>query len=229
MDKSEKVLTATNIHREFTMPGSSVSVLTGVELSLNNGDMASVSGASGVGKSTLMHILGGLDRPTKGEVNIAGETLTNRSEASLARLRNRRVGFVFQNHYLLEDFSALENVMMPMLVGGRSVREAALRGEHLLEQVGLSNRAVHRPREISGGEQQRVAVARALANSPEIVLADEPTGNLDMATGRILFDLLLRLNSDNGVTFFLATHNQELARECRRRFSIEKGKINEVS
>ena len=152
--------------------------------------MVAVTGASGVGKSTLLHILGGLDRPSKGRVTVSRTSFEGLSEADLARFRNRKVGFVFQFHYLLDDFKALENVMIPMILGGRSHPEAARRGELLLEQVGLKDRMTHRPKQLSGGEQQRVAVARALANEPEIVLADEPSGNLDTATGRKLHDLL---------------------------------------
>jgi lipoprotein-releasing system ATP-binding protein len=189
--------------------------------------MVAVTGASGVGKSTLLHILGGLDRPTRGTVTLGGEPVHLQSEESLARFRNKSVGFVFQSHYLLDDFDALENVMIPMLLAGTARSEAALRAEHLLQEVSLADRQTHRPRQLSGGEQQRVAVARALANGPEIVLADEPSGNLDTATGRALHELLFRLNSETSATFVIATHNEELAGRCSRRCRIQDGKLHE--
>jgi lipoprotein-releasing system ATP-binding protein len=189
--------------------------------------MVSVTGASGVGKSTLLHILGGLDRPTQGRVSIGEQPLEKLSETGLARFRNRRVGFVFQFHYLLEDFTALENVLIPLLLA-RHTREAAReRAELLLDHVGLKDRKTHRPRELSGGEQQRVAVARALANSPDVVLADEPSGNLDTATGRKLHDLLFRLNSENSTSFLIATHNRELADNCNVEHRLVEGRMAE--
>jgi predicted ABC-type transport system involved in lysophospholipase L1 biosynthesis ATPase subunit len=178
-----------------------------------------------VGKSTLLHILGGLDRPNQGEVLLGETSLTGLSEESLARLRNRKIGFVFQFHYLLDDFSAVENVMIPMLLAGKTQAEAKESGEQLLAQVGLSHRRSHRPRELSGGEQQRVAVARALANEPEVVLADEPSGNLDTATGRKLHELLFRLNAEKSTSFLIATHNRELADSCVREFQMADGML----
>jgi len=204
-----------------------VQVLKGINLIMNRSEISAVTGASGVGKSTLLHLLGGLDRPTVGSVQIGDVNLGEQSEKSLARFRNDHVGFVFQFHYLLEDFSALENVMMPLLVAGNSLRQARERGELLLEQVGLTNRAGHRPRQLSGGEQQRVAVARALANDPDIVLADEPSGNLDTETGRRLHDLIFQLNDENGTTFLIATHNNELAGKCDRILEIKHGVLGE--
>jgi predicted ABC-type transport system involved in lysophospholipase L1 biosynthesis ATPase subunit len=161
-------------------------------------------------------------------VTIDGETLTNRSEEWLARFRNRRIGFVFQHHYLLDDFSALENVMVPMLIAGMSHSDVRRHAELLLSQVGLSNRKHHLPKQLSGGEQQRVAVARALANEPEIVLADEPSGNLDIETGRELHRLLLELNRVQATTFLIATHNRELAAVCQRELTIAEGVVREV-
>jgi len=220
-------LSAFDIHRVFTTPETLLPVLKGVTLEVKRGEIISVTGPSGVGKSTLLHILGGLDQPTRGEVRIAGCSLSGQSEKSLAQFRNKRVGFVFQFHYLLGDFSALENVMIPMLVAGRRKDDALVQGELLLEQVGLRDRRGHLPRQLSGGEQQRVAVARALANQPEIVLADEPSGNLDTETGRKLHDLLFRLNSANGTTFLIATHNKELAECCQRQLKMVDGKVLE--
>ena len=226
-EKEPKMLTAKNVHRVFETTEAPLSVLNGIDLELEKGSSAAICGASGVGKSTLLHILGGLDRPTEGSVKIDGVSLAEQSETDLAKFRNRKVGFVFQFHYLLEDFTALENVMMPLLVGGTDTRTAAQRGELLLEQLGLKDRTTHRPRQLSGGEQQRVAVARALANDPDVVLADEPSGNLDIATGRMLHDLLLQLNADRGLTTLIATHNRELAGQCHRQFDIVDGKIRE--
>jgi lipoprotein-releasing system ATP-binding protein len=225
MDDSQVVVSATDLHREFRTADTVVSVLKGLSVRVDRKEMAAVVGASGVGKSTLLHLLGGLDRPSRGEVAIGGISLNDQSETELARLRNRKVGFVFQHHYLLEDFDARENVMIPMLVAGRDHAHARERAELLMVQVGLSDRMTHRPGQLSGGEQQRVAVARALANDPEIVLADEPSGNLDTVTGRKLHDLLFQLNEDKGVTFVIATHNRELAKSCDRQLEIVDGKI----
>ncbi len=225
MESRKDIVTATDLHREFRTPDGKLQVLKGLSLTVKKGEMISITGESGVGKSTLLHLLGGLDKPTKGEVLIDGENLSNKSQDVLARFRNDWVGFIFQFHYLLEDFDALENVMMPLMVAGRSKSEARRKGELLLEQVGLSGRASHLPRQLSGGEQQRVAVARALANEPEIVLADEPSGNLDIGTGGRLHDLLFELNEKNSTAFIIATHNRELAAGCHRELEIVDGKI----
>lgn len=221
----DNILAAADIHRKFQTAKGTLEVLKGISLEVKQGQMVAVTGASGVGKSTLLHILGGLDRPTQGEVRIGEQRLDKLSETGLARFRNRKVGFVFQFHYLLEDFTALENILVPLLLAGHSREAGRTRAELLLEQVGLTDRATHRPRELSGGEQQRVAVARALANQPEIVLADEPSGNLDTATGRKLHELLFRLNSENGTSFLIATHNRELADQCAVECTLADGRI----
>jgi len=226
MDNSS-VLSAEDIHRDFDTPEKRISVLKGITIDIKKGDLVSITGPSGVGKSTLLHILGGLDKPTQGEVNIKGQSLKNENEKSLANLRNKQIGFVFQFHYLLNDFNALENVMIPMMVAGMRKSQASDKGELLLEQVGLKGRKSHLPTQLSGGEQQRVAVARALANNPEIVLADEPSGNLDTETGRFLHELLFRLNSENNVTMLIATHNRELAENCHRQLKMMDGRIYE--
>lgn len=225
MTETEPILSAKAVCRDFVTPEKTLSVLKGVELSLNKGEVISVTGPSGVGKSTLLHILGGLDKPTAGEVRISGELLSSMSESERARFRNRKLGFVFQFHYLMDDFSAIENVMIPMLVAGLSKSDAQGRGELLLEQVGLKDRMGHLPKELSGGEQQRVAVARSLANNPDLILADEPSGNLDTETGRKLHDLIFHLNSENGTTFVVATHNRELADNCTRRLTMKDGRV----
>jgi len=187
--------------------------------------MAAVVGESGVGKSTLLHILGGLDRPSSGQVTIDEQDLASKSESELADFRNKHLGFVFQHHYLLEEFTAIENVMIPSLIAGKEKRSAARLAEHLLDEVGLSNRLKHRPRQLSGGEQQRVAVARALVNNPRIVIADEPSGNLDIKTGERLHHILGGLNKSLGTAFLLATHNIELARSCHRIVRLEDGRV----
>jgi lipoprotein-releasing system ATP-binding protein len=226
MDSGDIIISASDICREFPTAEGTLHVLTGVSLEVQRGQMVAVTGPSGVGKSTLLHILGGLDRPTRGQVRVSGTTFTGMSETELARFRNRKVGFVFQFHYLLDDFNALENVMIPMILGGQSRSQATRRGELLLEQVGLSDRRSHRPKELSGGEQQRVAVARALANEPDVVLADEPSGNLDTGTGRKLHDLMFRLNNDNATTFLVATHNRELADRCDKELRLADGRLD---
>jgi lipoprotein-releasing system ATP-binding protein len=227
MDTKDNILSVVDIHREFETVEARLHVLRGITFDIQRNEMVSVMGASGVGKSTLLHILGGLDHPTHGEVKVNGQPLTGRSEQWLAQFRNKRIGFVFQHHYLMNDFTALENVMIPMLVAGTPHREAVQKGELLLARVGLTSRKSHRPRQLSGGEQQRVAVARALANDPEIILADEPSGNLDTGTGRMLHELLFHLNADNEVTLLIATHNRELAEGCHRWLEITDGKIYE--
>jgi lipoprotein-releasing system ATP-binding protein len=225
MDSNTTILSATDVTREFQTLEGTLPVLKGITLEVSRGQMVAVTGPSGVGKSTLLHVLGGLDRPSKGRVSVSGTSFEGLSEADLARFRNRKVGFVFQFHYLLDDFSALENIMIPMILGGRTHPEAARRGEHLLELVGLKDRMTHRPKELSGGEQQRVAVARALANEPDVVLADEPSGNLDTATGRKLHELMFQLNEADTTTFVVATHNRELADRCDLEFQLAEGRL----
>lgn len=227
MNSSDTILKAVDVHREFRTAEATLHVLRGVTLTMPKGEMVAVTGASGVGKSTLLHLLGGLDRPTTGSVEINGVPLTGKSETQLASFRNRNVGFVFQFHYLMEDFTALENVMIPMLVAGKRRQDACRQAEQLLTMVGLRDRISHRPTQLSGGEQQRVAVARALANDPQIVLADEPSGDLDSATGRMLHDLLFRLNREQNIAFLIATHNRELADGCHRTLAIVEGQLCE--
>ncbi len=226
MDSTENILSATDVCREFKTAEGTLPVLSGISLEVDKGQMVAVTGASGVGKSTLLHLMGGLDRPTQGEIAIGGESLASMTESDLARFRNRKVGFVFQFHYLLDDFTALENVTIPMILAGRSHAEAARRGELLIDQVGLTSRRTHKPKTLSGGEQQRVALARALANEPEIVLADEPTGNLDTATGRRLHDLLFELSEESKTSFLVATHNRELADRCDDEYLLADGKLS---
>jgi lipoprotein-releasing system ATP-binding protein len=205
--------------------GTEISVLEGVDLEVASGEAVAIVGASGAGKSTLLHLLGGLDRPTSGEVTVAGRRLNTLTSAQLATFRNEVIGFVFQFHHLLREFTAEENVMMPLLIGGEAISVARDRARELLGEVGLTGRVSHRPGELSGGEQQRVAVARALANRPLVVLADEPSGNLDTHTSEQLHDLFFRLRADHGVALVLATHNRELADRTDRVLRVSDGKL----
>jgi lipoprotein-releasing system ATP-binding protein len=200
-------------------------VLDGIDLDIRKGEMLAIVGASGVGKSTLLHILGALDRPTSGKVFYGDLDVFGLDNGPLARFRNERVGFVFQFHHLLPEFSALENVMMPALIRRTDRAEAARSAERILNDVGLGARLHHRPGELSGGEQQRVAVARALILNPEVVLADEPTGNLDMHTGEAVHDLLLAINKQKGVTFVIVTHNDKLAVRADRVLRMTDGRL----
>jgi lipoprotein-releasing system ATP-binding protein len=206
--------------------GSELTILDGVEIDVVPGEFVAVTGASGAGKSTLLHLLGCLDQPTAGEVLLGGRSVASLSARELAAARNRNIGFVFQFHHLLREFTALENVMMPQLIAGRSRAEAAARSRGLLEQVGLGARLSHKAGELSGGEQQRVAVARALANQPLVVLADEPSGNLDTHTAEQLHDLFLRLRQETGVAMVMATHNRELAERADRELRVKDGQLS---
>ncbi len=205
--------------------GAMLSVLSGVNLSVAPGEMVAVVGASGAGKSTLLHVLGALDRPSRGYVVIAGQPVSGLADEALSTLRNRAVGFVFQFHHLLKEFSALENVMMPLRIGGVSPREAQGRAEALLSRVGLAGRMHHRPAELSGGEQQRTAVARALAVDPAVLLADEPSGNLDHANAERLHELFAQLVRDLEVGMVVVTHNRSLAGRAHRVLLLEDGRL----
>ncbi len=208
--------------------GTELTVLDGVELEVAAGEAVAIIGASGAGKSTLLHLLGGLDAPTAGEVEVAGRRLDALSGPELAAFRNEVIGFVFQFHHLLREFTAVENVMMPVLIGGGNRDEAKARARTLLAEVGLTDRASHRPMELSGGEQQRVAVARALANNPAVILADEPSGNLDAHTSDRLHDMFFRLRQEHGVALVLATHNRELADRTDRVLRVKEGGLHSL-
>jgi lipoprotein-releasing system ATP-binding protein len=205
-----------------------VDVLLGVELTVTSEESVAVVGASGVGKSTLLHILGTLERPSAGSVLYEGLDVFSLSEQHLAAFRNDSIGFIFQFHHLLPEFTALENTMLPALIGGKSKREARESARFALEQVGLSQRLGHRAGELSGGEQQRVAVARALVRRPKVLLADEPTGNLDTKSSRNIHDLLLRLNREHQVSLIVVTHNMELAAMMQRRLHLKDGVLNNL-
>jgi len=205
--------------------GSTLHILNGVNLNVKRGEMIAIVGESGAGKSTLLHIIGALDRPTRGYVLIGGEPINDRTDDELATIRNRKVGFVFQYHHLLREFSALENVMMPLRIAGATVPKAQSRAEELLARVGLSGRMHHRPSELSGGEQQRTAVARALAVDPAVVLADEPTGNLDHRNGERLHDVFAQLARDLEIGMVVVTHNRSLAARADRALLLEDGHL----
>lgn len=218
-----------DLHKRYVLgDGSELDVLRGVQLRVRPGEAVAIVGASGTGKSTLLHILGALDRPTSGQVLLAGAKVSGRTSVELARIRNRFVGFVFQFHHLLREFTALENVMMPRMIGGQEPEEAREVGRELLAAVGLEGRLDHRPWQLSGGEQQRVAVARALANDPVALLADEPSGNLDARTSEGLHDLLFRIREEKELSLVLVTHNQELARRADRILHLQEGVLRDA-
>jgi len=224
------IIEARNLKKAFTTDAGGLEVLAGIDISVREGEMVGIVGASGAGKSTLLHILGALDRPTSGNVFYNGTDIFTLDRNYLAAFRNKTIGFVFQFHHLLPEFTAIENVMMPGLIGIQGTRqfthsEIAGRAEKLLNNMGLSERKGHRPGELSGGEQQRVAVARALILEPEVVLADEPTGNLDTKTGEELFNIFVNLNKEKGITFVIVTHNESLSNRCHRTLKMADGRI----
>jgi lipoprotein-releasing system ATP-binding protein len=208
--------------------GQPLEILRGVDIDVHRGELIAVVGASGAGKSTLLHLLGALDRPSAGDVWLEGSRYADLGPPGLAELRNRKLGFVFQFHHLLREFSALENVMMPLLIGGVAVREAQSRAEEKLSAVGLAGRMAHRPAELSGGEQQRCAVARALVHDPSLVLADEPSGNLDHASSERLHELLFRLAREYETAVVIVTHNRQLASRADRILWLEDGRLTVV-
>lgn len=220
---NNKLLIASNITKHYTEGTTQTQVLKNVSFSLEEKELVAIVGSSGSGKSTLLHTLGGLDQPSSGEVFIQGQSLQQASQDELAKLRNQYLGFVYQFHHLMADFSALENVMMPMLIGRQNKSEAQDRAEKMLSAVGLSHRISHKPAALSGGERQRVAIARALVNNPALVLADEPTGNLDRKTTESIFELIQQLNQEQGIAFLLVTHDLHLAEKLQRRMIMQDG------
>lgn len=217
-------LEAVGVHKRYEGPaGGALHVLRGVDLRVESGEAVAIIGASGAGKSTLLHIIGALDLPTEGDVRLGGTSIAGLPGPELAAVRNRHVGFVFQFHHLLKEFTALENVMMPRLIGGGRPADEAARARELLAAVGLAERTDHKPTELSGGEQQRVAVARALANEPLLLLADEPSGNLDHHTSQALHDLLFEIREQRGTSMVLVTHNLELAGRADRQLRLVDG------
>jgi lipoprotein-releasing system ATP-binding protein len=214
------------VKKSFVHEGREVPILKGIDLVIEEREMLCIVGPSGAGKSTLLHMLGTLDLPSEGTIHFQGDNITAYSSTRLAEFRNQRIGFVFQFHHLLPEFTALENVTMPGRIRGHNLGEIESRARALLEEVGLRERLTHRPGELSGGEQQRVALARALIMSPKLVLADEPTGNLDTNTGSAMHELLFRLNAEHGTTFLVVTHSQDLANKMPRVVHMRDGRIH---
>jgi len=221
-----EVLVCEQVRKEFRDADRRLEVLSGVDLHVRSGETLAIVGASGSGKTTLLQILGGLDRPSGGRVRIAGQDMASLSEAQRGSLRNRALGFVYQFHHLLPEFSALENVAMPLLVRRVPVADARKQSTELLARVGLAERLTHRPAQLSGGERQRAAVARALVTRPQVVLADEPTGNLDGANAQSVFELMLELNRELGTSLVLVTHAPEIARRLQRSLLLQNGVLH---
>jgi lipoprotein-releasing system ATP-binding protein len=228
MNSAEPILQVKGVHKHFGSGERRVDVLRGINLTLSGQESIAVVGASGVGKTTLLHVLGTLERPSAGEVIYEGVNVLTFSETQLAAYRNRSIGFVFQFHHLLSEFTALENVMLPPLIGRMSKKKSRETAQYVLDLVGLSHRTQHRVGELSGGEQQRVAVARALVLNPKVLLADEPTGNLDTRSSRNIHELLLRLNQEQKVSLVVVTHNMELAGMMQRQLHMKDGLLNEI-
>ncbi len=223
-----EVMRAEKLAKTYAEGKMKTPVFDGLDLSVRAGETVAIVGASGAGKSTLLHLLGGLDTPTAGEVYVAAQKMSSLSNSARGQLRNRALGFVYQFHHLLPEFTALENVMMPVMLGGADVKAAAQRAKALLEKVGLGHRIEHKPGELSGGERQRAAVARALVNQPACVLGDEPTGNLDEKTAATVFELMLELNRAQKTSLVLVTHDRRLARKLDRVLELHEGRLREL-
>ncbi|NLT50728.1 MAG: ABC transporter ATP-binding protein [Ignavibacteria bacterium] len=224
------ILLANNLNKTFnTASNASLEVIKDVSLELEQNNITVIVGASGAGKSTLLHILSGLDKPDSGSVLIKGTDISSLPDEKLSLFRNKHIGFIFQFHHLLPEFTASENISIAQMISGESLKKAQIRSEELLDIVGLSERGTHKPAQLSGGEQQRVAVARAIVNNPEIVFADEPTGNLDSANSEIIHNLFIRLKEERGLTFLIATHNPEMVKLADRVIEIKDGIIHEKS
>lgn len=225
----QPLLSCNNVNKFYQEGEQQTHILKDVNFAMNEGELVAIVGSSGSGKSTLLHLLGGLDQVSSGEVFIQGQSLQQINSNQLAKLRNQYLGFVYQFHHLMADFSALENVMMPMLIGQQNKVEARERAEKMLSAVGLEHRMSHRPSALSGGERQRVAIARALVNKPALVLADEPTGNLDRKTTESIFELIQQLNQEQNIAFLLVTHDLALAEKLNRRYVMQDGVLREAN
>jgi len=227
MNKPEAVLSCTNLNRVFTTGPQKLHVLHDINLSVGHGETVAITGSSGSGKSTLLHCLGGLDRIDSGKLHLVGRDYLSLSLSARAQLRNQQLGFVYQFHHLLPEFTALENVAMPLLIRGDSVKNATEQAQHLLQRTGLGKRIDHKPSELSGGERQRAAIARALVTKPSCLLADEPTGNLDSHTAEQIHDLLLEMNQETGCAMIMVTHEQRLAGKMQKTCHLQDGKIQD--
>jgi lipoprotein-releasing system ATP-binding protein len=219
------ILRADGLSKEYPLPGGALSVFEDLNFSLNEGDLVAIMGVSGVGKTTLLNLFGALDRPNNGKVFIDGEEVFSKSEKELAEIRNRYIGFIFQFYHLLPEFTSAENVSFPLLIRGVDKKEALAKAVEKLEEVSLKDKATLKPAQLSGGEQQRIAIARALVNEPRILLADEPTGNLDWKTGLKILELIQDLHRKKGLSSILVTHNEKVARFCQRAYLMENGKL----
>jgi lipoprotein-releasing system ATP-binding protein len=220
-----KLLEVIDLHKSYSSGDERLEILSGLSLAVNEGDMVGITGVSGSGKSTLLHLIGGMDRPDRGSIRMLDRELSELTPMELSGFRNKTIGFIFQFHHLLPEFTALENVMMPLLLREVSQADAAASAEAFLAEVGLDKRSRHRPGELSGGEQQRVALARALVGKPRLLLADEPTGNVDPHTGQAIGALFRRLHDKHGLASIIVTHNEHLAKICSRAYRLENGKL----
>lgn len=220
-----KLVVAQDVGKVYPSPKGPLQVLKGLDFELEKGEIVAIMGASGVGKTTFLNLLGGLDRPSQGKIFLDGEDIHAKGEKEKARVRNEKIGFVFQFYHLLPEFTAVENVLLPLLIRGLNRREAEARSLSLLKEMLLEDRACQRPSQLSGGEQQRVAIARALANEPKILLADEPTGNLDARSGEGIMNLILELHRKKGLSSIIVTHNERIARFCQKIYLLENGRL----
>lgn len=225
---SKPIIRCNNLSKIYNEEKKPVKVLSALNMQLNAGELLGIIGVSGVGKTTLLQLLGGLDQPTSGEVIIMGKNLTHMSEKQKGQFRNKNIGFIYQFHHLLPEFNALENIALPLLLAGKTIKAARQKAEAMLEDIDLINRAKHRVGELSGGERQRIAIARALVNNPSCVLADEPTGNLDAKTAHSIFELLCKLNQQYKTSFIVVTHNKDLATKLDRVLNLQDGILHEV-